>query len=60
MRLRLFFPTEMAITAGILPDFSGFRVSDENIEPLSKYLDAIRDFPTPSSTTNRSWFGLVN
>ncbi len=42
-------------------DFAGFRVSDSSIEPLPKYLDAIRDFPTPTSTTDiRSWFGLVN
>ncbi|XP_077359925.1 uncharacterized protein LOC144005545 [Festucalex cinctus] len=42
-------------------DFAGFRVSDASIEPLPKYLDAIRDFPSPVSTTDiRSWFGLVN
>ena len=42
-------------------DFAGFRVSDSTIEPLPKYLDAIRDFPSPCSTTDiRSWFGLVN
>ena len=42
-------------------DFAGFRVSTSTIEPLPKYLDAIRDFPTPTSTTDiRSWFGLVN
>ena len=42
-------------------DFAGFRVSEATIEPLPKYLDAIRDFPTPDSTTDiRSWFGLVN
>ena len=42
-------------------DFAGFRVSDTAIEPLLKYLDAIRDFPSPTSTTDiRSWFGLVN
>ena len=42
-------------------NFAGFRVSDETIEPLPKYLDAIRDFPQPASTTDiRSWFGLVN
>ena len=42
-------------------DFAGFRVSDTSIEPLPKYLDAIRDFPSPVSTTDiRSWFGLVN
>ena len=42
-------------------DFAGIRVSDSTIEPLPKYLDAIRDFPRPTSTTDiRSWFGLVN
>ena len=42
-------------------DFAGFRISDETIEPLPKYMDAIRDFTTPTSTTDiRSWFGLVN
>ncbi len=42
-------------------DFAGFRVSDTTIEPLPKYLDAIRDFPSPESTSDiRSWFGLVN
>ena len=42
-------------------DFAGFRVSDSTIEPLPKYRDAIRDFPSPTSTTDiRSWFGLVN
>ena len=40
---------------------AGFRVTDSTIEPLPKYLDAIRDFPVPTSTTDiRSWFGLVN
>ena len=42
-------------------DLAGFRVSDATIEPLPKYLDAIREFPSPTSTTDiRSWFGLVN
>ena len=42
-------------------DFAGFRISMSTIEPLPKYIDAIRDFPTPTSTTDiRSWFGLVN
>ena len=42
-------------------DFAGFRVSPHNIEPLPKYLDAIRAFPTPKNITDiRSWFGLVN
>ena len=47
--------------ARIIVDFAGFRISDETIEPLPKYMDATRDFPTPTSTTDiRSWFGLVN
>ena len=42
-------------------DFAGFRVSDSTKEPLPKYLDAIKDFPSPTSITDiRSWFGLVN
>ena len=42
-------------------EFAGFRVSESAIEPLPKYLDAIRGFPTPKNVTDvRSWFGLVN
>jgi hypothetical protein len=42
-------------------EFAGFRISDDAIEPLPKYLDAIREFPTPTSITDvRSWFGLIN
>ena len=42
-------------------DFAGFRISQSSIEPLPKYIDAIKDFPTPKSITDiRSWFGLVN
>ena len=40
---------------------AGFWVSDTGIEPLPKYLDANREFPTRRSLTDfRSWFGLVN
>lgn len=42
-------------------DFAGFRITPDRIDPLPKYFNAIRNFPTPSSTTDiRSWFGLVN
>ena len=42
-------------------DFAGFRISECSIEPLPKYIDAIRTFPTPKSIKDiRSWFGLVN
>ena len=38
-----------------------FPITDTCIEPQAKFLEAIRDFPTPTSTTNiHSWFGLVN
>ena len=42
-------------------EFAGFRISDTSIEPLPKYLDAIRTFPVPRSITDiKSWFGLTN
>ena len=42
-------------------DFAGFRITEDSVEPLPKYIDAIRDFPTPKNITDvRSWFGLVN
>lgn len=42
-------------------DFAGFRISDSTVEPLPKYMDAIRGYPTPENITDiRSWFGLVN
>ena len=47
--------------ARLTVDFAGFRITETSIEPLPKYLDAIRDFPIPKSITDiRSWFGLVN
>ena len=39
-------------------NFAGFRVSDETIEPLPKYLDAIRDFPQPASTTDNKFLSM--
>ena len=42
-------------------DFAGFRISKNDIKPLPRYIDAIRSFPVPTTTTDvRSWFGLVN
>ena len=42
-------------------DFAWFRISDNRIDPLPKYLCAIADFPTPTSRKDiQSWFGLVN
>lgn len=42
-------------------DFAGFHISGENITPLPKYISAIKNFPTPTSSTDiKSWFRLVN
>ncbi len=40
--------------------FAGFRITPTGLKPSDSTLKAIRDFPTPKSTTDiRSWFGLV-
>ena len=42
-------------------EFTGFEITSINVRPCKKYLDAIRNFPTPTNITNmRSWFGLLN
>ena len=42
-------------------DFAGFKITEDKILPLPKYIEAIRAFPRPTSTTDiRSWFGLIN
>ena len=42
-------------------EFAGFLITEEDVKPLPKYLDAIRDFPRPCNISEiRSWFGLVN
>ena len=42
-------------------EFAGFEITMDTVRPCKRYLDAIRDFPTPTSITNvRSWFGLIN
>ena len=42
-------------------DFAGFRISESVVEPITKYLRAIREFPTQSNITDiQSWVGLVN
>lgn len=42
-------------------NFAGFLITENKILPLPKYIDAIKSFPTPTSTTDiRSWFGLIN
>jgi hypothetical protein len=42
-------------------DFAGLTITLTNIRPSAKFLDAIRDFPTPTDITGaRAWFGLIN
>ena len=42
-------------------EFAGFFLSVDEVRPLRKYLDAIRDFPRPQRIGDiRAWFGLVN
>ena len=42
-------------------EFAGFEITLQEIKPCGRYLDAIRQFPTPQNITDiRSWFGLVN
>ena len=42
-------------------DFAGLSITPTNIRPSAKFLDAIRNFPTPTDITGaRAWFGLIN
>jgi len=42
-------------------DFAGLTVTPTNVRPSAKFLNAIRDFPTPTDISGaRAWFGLVN
>ncbi len=53
-------PNKFVFTADTV-EFAGFEITNNDVSPSQRYLQAIRDFPTPRSTTDvRSWFGLVN
>ena len=42
-------------------NFAGLTITPTNIRPSKKFLDAIRNFPTPTDITGaRAWLGLVN
>ena len=42
-------------------DFAGFRVTETEVKPLPKYLNAIKEFPRPQNIKDvRAWFGLIN
>lgn len=41
--------------------FAGFEITQQCVRPSSKYLQSIKDFPTPRNLTDiRAWFGVVN
>lgn len=42
-------------------EFAEFDITNDNVRPCKKYLQAILDFPTPKNITDvRSWYELVN
>jgi hypothetical protein len=42
-------------------DFAGLTITPTNIRSSARFLDAIRNFPTPTDITGaRAWFGLIN
>merc|ERR1712121_214591 len=42
-------------------EYAGFLVGGDSIQPTTKYLQSILDFPTPKNISDiRSWFGLIN
>ncbi|XP_012943385.2 uncharacterized protein LOC106013107 [Aplysia californica] len=42
-------------------EFAGFEITPSTVRPCARYLEAIRQFPTPRNITDvRSWFGLIN
>ena len=42
-------------------EFAGLTITSTNVRPSTKFLDAIRKFPTPKDISGaRAWFGLIN
>ena len=53
-------PEKFVFGAGTVP-FAGFEITQDSVRSARRYLDAIYNFPTPSSITDvRFWFGLVS
>ncbi len=41
-------------------EFAGFLITETEVKPLPKYLDAVANFPRPTNITDvRSFFGLI-
>ena len=42
-------------------EFAGFEITLKGIRPTARYIESIRNFPTPTNISEvRSWFGLIN
>ena len=42
-------------------EFAGFVITSEGIKPTDRYIESIRNFPTPNNISEvRAWFGLIN
>jgi hypothetical protein len=55
------FSPEKFMFAKETVEFAGFEITLEGIRPTDKYIEAIRNFPTPTNISEvRSWFGLIN
>ena len=42
-------------------EFAGFVITTKGIKPTDRYIESIRNFPTPNNISEvRAWFGLIN
>jgi hypothetical protein len=58
---RMVFSPNKFMFAKETVEFAGFEITMEGIRPTDKYIEAIRNFPTPTNISEvRSWFGLIN
>jgi len=56
----VFSPEKFAFARDTV-EFAGFEITNEGIRPTAKYIESIKNFPTPSNISEvRSWFGLIN
>jgi hypothetical protein len=56
----VFSPDKFVFTKETV-EVAGFEITKKGIKPTDKYIEAIRNFPTPTNISEvRSWFGLIN
>ena len=61
MKNGMVFSPEKFMFAMETVEFAGFEITMEGIRPTDKYIEAVRNFPTPTNISEvRSWFGLIN